>query len=57
MAIHSELELEDLRKQVTSKGGSTAKGIEQYQAYDIDKISADAVKAAVKRNQEMAELF
>ncbi|WP_411357936.1 pyrroline-5-carboxylate reductase [Pseudidiomarina salilacus] len=57
MAIHSELELEDLRKQVTSKGGSTAKGIEQYQAYDIDKISVDAVKAAVKRNQEMAELF
>ncbi|WP_417681201.1 pyrroline-5-carboxylate reductase [Pseudidiomarina aquimaris] len=57
MAIASELELEDLRKQVTSKGGSTAKGIEQYQAYDIDKISADAVEAAVKRNQEMAKLF
>ncbi|RUO60492.1 pyrroline-5-carboxylate reductase [Pseudidiomarina insulisalsae] len=57
MAIASDLELEELRKQVTSKGGSTAKGIEQYQAYDIDKISADAVKAAVQRNQEMAKLF
>ncbi|RUO72347.1 pyrroline-5-carboxylate reductase [Pseudidiomarina sediminum] len=57
MAIASDLELEDLRKQVTSKGGSTAKGIEQYQAYDIDKISDDAVKAAVQRNQEMAKLF
>lgn len=57
MAIASDLELEDLRKQVTSKGGSTAKGIEQYQAFDIDKISDSAVKAAVKRNQEMAELF
>lgn len=57
MAIASDLELEDLRKQVTSKGGSTAKGIEQYQAFDIDKISDSAVKAAVKRNHEMAELF
>lgn len=57
MAIASELELEDLRKQVTSKGGSTAKGVEVYQGADIDDISAKAVKAAVKRNQEMAELF
>ncbi len=57
MAIASELDLEELRKQVTSKGGSTAKGVEQYQAYDIDKISADAIEAAVKRNHEMAKLF
>lgn len=57
MAIASELELEDLRKQVTSKGGSTAKGIEVYQAADIDDISGQAVKAAVQRNQEMAKLF
>jgi len=57
MAKNSELELEDLRKQVTSKGGSTAKGIEVYQAADIDDISDKAVKAAVQRNQEMAKLF
>lgn len=57
MAINSELELEELRKQVTSKGGSTAKGIEVYQAADIDDISKKAVKAAVQRNQEMAKLF
>lgn len=57
MAIASDLELEDLRKQVTSKGGSTAKGIEQYQAHNLDKISDDAIKAAVQRNQEMAKLF
>lgn len=57
MAIHSDLSLEELRKQVTSKGGSTAKGIEQYQAHDIDKISADAIKAAVQRNHELNELF
>lgn len=57
MAIDSDLELEDLRKQVTSKGGSTAKGVEVYQAADIDDISEQAVRAAVARNQEMAKLF
>lgn len=57
MASQSELSLVDLRKQVTSKGGSTAKGVEVYQQADIDDISARAVKAAVARNQEMAKLF
>lgn len=57
MASASEHELPDLRAQVTSKGGSTAKGIEVYQAADIDFISEQALRAAVKRNQEMAQLF
>lgn len=57
MAKASELELTDLRAQVTSKGGSTAKGIEVYQAADVDFISEEALRAAVKRNQEMAKLF
>ncbi|EKE83724.1 pyrroline-5-carboxylate reductase [Idiomarina xiamenensis] len=57
MAKASELELAELRAQVTSKGGSTAKGVEAYQNADLDGISETAVKAAVKRNQEMAELF
>ncbi|MBT41791.1 MAG: pyrroline-5-carboxylate reductase [Idiomarina sp.] len=57
MAKESDLSLEDLLKQVTSKGGSTAKGVEVYQERDLHGISADAVKAAVNRNQEMAKLF
>jgi pyrroline-5-carboxylate reductase len=57
MASASELELADLRAQVTSKGGSTAKGIEVYQAADIDFISEQALRAAVLRNKEMAKLF
>lgn len=57
MASASELELADLRAQVTSKGGSTAKGIEVYQAADIDLISEQALRAAVLRNKEMAKLF
>ncbi len=57
MATESNLSLVDLRKQVTSKGGSTAKGIETYQANGLDDISNQAVRAAVARNQEMAKLF
>ncbi|RUO22963.1 pyrroline-5-carboxylate reductase [Aliidiomarina minuta] len=57
MAGKSELTLEELRKQVTSKGGSTAKGVEVYQEANIDQISERAVNAAVARNQEMAKLF
>lgn len=57
MSCQSELSFEELRKQVTSKGGSTAKGIEVYQHSELDNISKQAVKAAVLRNQEMAKLF
>ncbi|WP_404399850.1 pyrroline-5-carboxylate reductase [Idiomarina seosinensis] len=57
MAKESELTLEQLRQQVTSKGGSTAKGVEVYQQKNLPEISAEAVKAAVRRNQEMAKLF
>ncbi|WP_113908099.1 pyrroline-5-carboxylate reductase [Aliidiomarina celeris] len=57
MASQSELSLVELRKQVTSKGGSTAKGIEAYQDAKLNEISETAVRAAVARNQEMAKLF
>ncbi|RUO29467.1 pyrroline-5-carboxylate reductase [Aliidiomarina sanyensis] len=57
MACESDLSLIELRKQVTSKGGSTAKGIEVYQNAELTDISKRAVEAAVARNQEMAKLF
>lgn len=57
MACESDLSFIDLRKQVTSKGGSTAKGIEAYQQAELGDISKRAVSAAVARNQEMAKLF
>ena len=57
MASESDLSLIDLRKQVTSKGGSTAKGVEVYQQAELGNISQRAVNAAVARNQEMAKLF
>lgn len=52
-----DIDFVELRKQVTSQGGSTAKGIEVYQAHQLDQTSTQAVDAAVQRNQEMGQLF
>lgn len=57
MARASELSLAELRQQVTSKGGSTAKGLDVYQEHQLDHVSEQAVRAAVARNKEMAKLF
>ncbi|WP_158971435.1 pyrroline-5-carboxylate reductase [Paraglaciecola sp. L3A3] len=58
MVCHNpQLELSELRTQVTSKGGTTAKAIESFQQQDIDKVVATAMQAAVIRAEEMAKLF
>lgn len=57
MTCENELSLSELRNQVTSKGGSTAKGIEVFQAAELKATTTQAVEAAVARNQEMAKLF
>jgi pyrroline-5-carboxylate reductase len=57
MSRHSELELSELRSQVTSKGGTTAKAVESLQQDNIDKVFAKAMQAAVSRAKEMSEQF
>lgn len=57
MARHNDLELSELRSQVTSKGGTTAKAVESLQHDNIDKMFAKAMQAAVARAQEMSEQF
>lgn len=57
MSRHSELELSELRSQVTSKGGTTAKAVESLQHDNIDKMFAKAMQAAVTRAQEMSKQF
>lgn len=57
MQKQSELELSELRSQVTSKGGTTAKAVESLQQDNIDKVFARAMKAAVARAKEMSEQF
>jgi pyrroline-5-carboxylate reductase len=56
MVCHNpHLELNELRTQVTSKGGTTAKAIESFQQQGLEKIIANAMQAAVKRAEEMAQ--
>lgn len=58
MVCHNpDLELSELRTQVTSKGGTTAQAIESFQQHELEKIVAKAMQAAVKRAEEMAQQF
>jgi pyrroline-5-carboxylate reductase len=58
MVCHNpHLELSELRTQVTSKGGATAQAIEAFQQQGLEQIVANAMQAAVKRAEEMAQQF
>ena len=58
MVCHNpHLELSDLRTQVTSKGGTTAKAIESFQQQGLEQLVANAMQAAVKRAEQMAQQF
>lgn len=58
MVCHNpHLELNELRTQVTSKGGTTAKAIESFQQQGLEQLVANAMQAAVKRAKEMSEQF
>lgn len=58
MVCHNpQLELTELRTQVTSKGGTTAQAINSFQDQGLEKIVATAMQAAVTRAEQMAEQF
>lgn len=58
MVCHNEnLELSELRAQVTSKGGTTAKAIESFQADGLKDLVAKAMDAAIERAQQMTQQF
>ncbi|GAC21361.1 pyrroline-5-carboxylate reductase [Paraglaciecola arctica] len=58
MVCHNpHLELSELRTQVTSKGGTTAQAIESLQQQGLEQVIANAMQAAVKRAEEMAQQF
>lgn len=58
MVCHNpQLELSELRTQVTSKGGTTAKALEHMQEKDIAEILSGAMRAAVARANEMSAQF
>ncbi|MDN4501697.1 pyrroline-5-carboxylate reductase [Alteromonadaceae bacterium BrNp21-10] len=56
MVCHNpQLELSELRAQVTSKGGTTAQAIASFQDSGLPAIVSKAMQAAVTRAQEMAK--
>lgn len=54
MIERSDLSLEQLRKNITSKGGTTQAGLNQLSDYDIEGIFEDCLNAAVNRSVELS---
>lgn len=57
MALEGGEEPAQLRKRVTSPGGTTEKAVQVLEAGRIEGIFDDAVMAAVQRARELADLF
>ncbi|MFV0285457.1 MAG: pyrroline-5-carboxylate reductase [Demequina sp.] len=51
----SEHDAAELRRQVTSPGGSTAEALRVFGERDLDGLVADALAAALARNEEMGK--
>ncbi|SUM13212.1 pyrroline-5-carboxylate reductase [Staphylococcus chromogenes] len=54
MIERSDLSLEQLRKNITSKGGTTQAGLNKLSDYDIEGIFEDCLNAAVNRSVELS---
>lgn len=57
MALESDRDPATLRKQVTSPGGTTEQALAVMQEKKLDRIFRDAIRAACKRSQELAEIL
>lgn len=55
MAQQSELDLAQLRKNVTSPGGTTERGLNVMQDEHIDRIFEKVIRAAAKRSVELSQ--
>lgn len=56
MAQQATIEVEQLRKNVTSPGGTTAEAIRCYEQNNLSAISADALDANIARAKELSQL-
>lgn len=54
---HDDISFSELRANVTSKGGTTAKAIESFQSAGLTAMVGDAMQAAVDRAEAMQELI
>jgi pyrroline-5-carboxylate reductase len=57
MALEGQEEPAQLRRRVTSPGGTTERAVQALEAGQIEKLFDDAVAAAIRRARELAELF
>ncbi len=57
LARESGEEFSELRRKVTSKGGTTARALEVFEAAGVRDTMDQAVGACIARSREMAELF
>ena len=51
----SELEIEQLIENITSKGGTTKAGLDTLKKYPIEEIFTDCLEQAIKRSKELAD--
>ena len=57
MAMESGHDPEDLRKQVTSPGGTTEQALKVMQEGKLEELFSKAIHAAFKRSQELAKIL
>jgi len=57
MALESESDIEQLRHQVTSPGGTTEQALSVLTGASLEQIFADALKAARDRSAELSEVY
>lgn len=57
MALESSEPLSELRRRVTSPGGTTERAIRVLQTHRLEAVFDEALQAAHRRSQELAELF
>lgn len=54
MIERSELSMEQLRKNITSKGGTTQAGLNALSQHDLESVFEDCLRAAVDRSVELS---
>ena len=54
MIERSELSMEQLRKNITSKGGTTQAGLNALSQHDLESVFEDCLRAAVNRSVELS---
>ncbi len=55
MAIESDVDLVELRRRVTSPGGTTERAVQRFEQDDLRTLVQNAMQAAADRAAEMAQ--